>query len=637
MIDDTGTNRHYRNRAPQLGETYDTVDITHLHHLSTLLRPGDSVLDVGCGTGRDLAWLIDRGYRVTGVDPSSEMIAEARRRYAIPDGIVRTDTLPALRTITGQFSAITCMHVLHHLEDTALLDALYRLRSLLVPGGFLVIKIPSRHAAVTDGRHADGRRYILRDPGEYRFFLERLGLRRTAQFDEHHEATNAQWHTQVYAAPLEAGLNPIETIESVVWDDRKVNTYKFALLRAVADLAMHRTRAGRWTTDGRVAIPLNRIAERWIEYYWPLVTAGAGTGTGNEILLGQRITGKQDMTFRGSLTALAHQWEPAGGYAAFRAAVDRDRLSRHQQELLRTVLRDIGRGIRQPVQYAGNARTGKKLFEIVGTDILVSGSLWTELALMGRWIEDSILLRWAEFVATLKHQRPDVTQEMVLALLLKPRREDHDTSIAREIYKSSLTGIGSLECVWSGTTIRTMPRMEIDHAIPWALWYSNDLWNLLPADNKVNNTKRDKLPSRPLVEASRKRIIGDWEILWAAEPAMFGVHAARLVGQPIHDSATLSNRISSTCSRTPSSSPPPIGARSGGNHRDAADTSDAVNKTHDETSVRYSVHVHRRAERARPSAPRVHRPDDTDCRSPWKCSRARPQRPAEAAPPAPIP
>jgi hypothetical protein len=38
MIDDTGTNRHYRNRAPQLGETYDTVDITHLHHLSTLLR-----------------------------------------------------------------------------------------------------------------------------------------------------------------------------------------------------------------------------------------------------------------------------------------------------------------------------------------------------------------------------------------------------------------------------------------------------------------------------------------------------------------------------------------------------------------------------------------------------------------------
>jgi hypothetical protein len=165
------------------------------------------------------------------------------------------------------------------------------------------------------------------------------------------------------------------------------------------------------TTDGRIAIPLNRIAGRWIEYYWPLVTAGVGAGMENEILLGQRITGKQDMTFRGSLTALAHQWEPAGGYAAFRAAVDRDRLSRHQQEQLRTVVSDIGRGIRQPVQYAGNARTGKKLFEIVGTDVLVSGSLWTELALMGRWIKDSILLRWAEIEHTLRPLRDHIAHQ----------------------------------------------------------------------------------------------------------------------------------------------------------------------------------------------------------------------------------
>jgi SAM-dependent methyltransferase len=535
MIDDTGTNQYYRYRAPELGEIYDTVDVTHLHHLSTLLRSGDSILDVGCGTGRDLAWLLERGYQVTGVDPSQEMIAEAQRRYPIPAGALHQDTLPALDTINGQYRGIICMHVLHHLEDTALLDALYRLRSILAPGGFLVIRTPSRHAAVTDGRHADGRRYILRDPGEYRFFLERLGLRRTVQFDDYHEVTDAQWHTQVYAAPIQAGLNPIETIESMVWDDRKVNTYKFALLRAVADLAMHRTRAGRWTSDGRVAIPMSLIAERWIEYYWPLVIAGAGSGTNTEILLGQRTKGKQDMTFRRSLTAMAQQWEPLGGYAAFRTTVDRHRLSRNQQEQLRTVLSDIGRGIRQPVKYAGNTRTGKKLFTISKKALLVSGTLWTELALMGRWIEDSILLRWAEFVATLKHQRPDVTQEAVLALLLKPRRKDHDTSVAREIYGSSLTGIGSLECVWSGTTIRTMPRLEIDHAIPWALWYSNDLWNLLPADNKVNNTKRDKLPSRPLMEASRKRIIGDWEILWTAEPTMFGVHAARLVGTPIHD------------------------------------------------------------------------------------------------------
>jgi len=540
MSDDARTDHHYREKAPELGEIYDAVGVTDLHHLSTLLRPGDTVLDVGCGTGRDMAWLVEHGYAATGVDPSTEMIAEAHRRYAIPDGTLHQDTLPALTTVDGPFTAITCIHVLHHLEDTTLLDALYRLRSLLAPGGFLVIKVPSRHAAVTDDRHTDGRRYILRDPGEYRFFLERLGLRRTAQFDEHHQETDAQWHTQVYTAPLEAGLNPIETIESVVWDDRKVNTYKFALLRAVTDLAMHRTRVGRWTPDGRVAIPIHRIAERWLEYYWPLVAAGAGTES--EILLGQKIASKQDMTFRGSLSALTQEWKRAGGYAAFRATVDRNQLSRLQHQQLRTVLSDIGRAIRQPVRYAGNARTGKKLFEIAGPDVLVSGTLWTELALMGRWIEDSILLRWAEFVADLKHQNPDVTPETVLALLLKPRREDHDTSIARDIYGRSLSTYGGLESVWSGTTIRRMTRMEVDHAIPWALWYSNDLWNLLPADNHVNNTKRDRLPARPLVESSRTRIIHNWELLWTAEPAMFGVHAARLLGDPLHDFGRVSQQ-----------------------------------------------------------------------------------------------
>ncbi len=533
MTDDSRTEQHYRDNAAELGDIYGTVGVTHLHHLVTLLRPGDKVLDIGCGTGRDVKWLRDQGFNAEGVDPSEEMIAEARRGYSIPDGLLHRDHLPGLESVNGPFAAITCIHVLHHLEDTVLLDALYRLRALLTAGGFLVIKVPSQHASVSDRIHADGRRYILRDPGEYRFFLERLGLRMTAQIDEHHEETRSVWHTQVYTTPLSAGLNPLETIESILWDDRKVNTYKFALLRAVTDLAVHTTRTVRWTTDGRVAVPIDLVAERWIEYYWPLVAVGAGTD--DEILLGQRVSGKQDMAFRRSLTSLTQRWEQAGGYAAFRAALDRGSLSSEQRQERKDVLSDIRSGIRQPVQYAGNSRTGKELFEIIGRELYIGGNLWTELALMGRWIEDSILIRWAEFVARLKHQTSHVTSDIVLALLLRPRRDDHDTSIARGVYGASLEAEGSLECVWSGKEIRTMPRLEVDHAIPWALWYSNDLWNLLPADRTVNNTKRDKLPSRTLVEASRSRILRNWEVLWTAEPLMFGVHAARLIGQPLHD------------------------------------------------------------------------------------------------------
>jgi len=49
------------------------------------LRPGDAVLDVGCGTGLSFAGLLGRvgaGGRVVGIEPSPDMLALARQRIA---------------------------------------------------------------------------------------------------------------------------------------------------------------------------------------------------------------------------------------------------------------------------------------------------------------------------------------------------------------------------------------------------------------------------------------------------------------------------------------------------------------------------------------------------------------------------
>ncbi|MDD4950765.1 MAG: hypothetical protein PHC76_14180, partial [Sulfuricurvum sp.] len=42
-------------------------------------------------------------------------------------------------------------------------------------------------------------------------------------------------------------------------------------------------------------------------------------------------------------------------------------------------------------------------------------------------------------------------------------------------------------------------------------WFNNDLWNLLPADKKVNNQKRDKIPSPKLIEKRADTIIDYWK------------------------------------------------------------------------------------------------------------------------------
>src|SRR5262245_56371494 len=72
-----------------LGPTYDRVgaalslgqDPRWRRFLVSGLPGGGHVLDVATGTGLVAAELLRRGYRVTGVDQSPQMLAEARRRF----------------------------------------------------------------------------------------------------------------------------------------------------------------------------------------------------------------------------------------------------------------------------------------------------------------------------------------------------------------------------------------------------------------------------------------------------------------------------------------------------------------------------------------------------------------------------
>ena len=69
---------------------------------------------------------------------------------------------------------------------------------------------------------------------------------------------------------------------------------------------------------------------------------------------------------------------------------------------------------------------------------------------------------------------------------------------------------GKVFCVWTGKTISTY---DIDHVIPFSIWKNNDLWNLLPVQAKINNQKRDKIPSSFLIKKQTELIIYYWELI----------------------------------------------------------------------------------------------------------------------------
>src|SRR4029077_3874858 len=58
---------------------FGTAPSDFAQEIAWLVRPGDHVLDLGCGEGRDSVFFAARGAVVFGVDPSADGLAKARR------------------------------------------------------------------------------------------------------------------------------------------------------------------------------------------------------------------------------------------------------------------------------------------------------------------------------------------------------------------------------------------------------------------------------------------------------------------------------------------------------------------------------------------------------------------------------
>jgi SAM-dependent methyltransferase len=101
---------------------------------------GESVPEIGCGTGALARALADRGARVTAIDVSAELLAIARRdAIGAPVNWLLTDAARS-GLAPGCFNWVVGSSVLHHLELGAALAEIFR---LLAPGGRLRFTEPN--------------------------------------------------------------------------------------------------------------------------------------------------------------------------------------------------------------------------------------------------------------------------------------------------------------------------------------------------------------------------------------------------------------------------------------------------------------------------------------------------------------
>ena len=145
--------RHYQLDAEAIVDPRELSPVrraSEARRLRTLvdllgLRPGEPLLDMGCGSGWLAASCRAAGARVWAADLALGGVAGARARFPEVDHYQVADVYH-LPFVAGAFAAVVLSEVVEHLEDIP--GAFAEVGRVLTPGGRLLVSVPYRETIV---------------------------------------------------------------------------------------------------------------------------------------------------------------------------------------------------------------------------------------------------------------------------------------------------------------------------------------------------------------------------------------------------------------------------------------------------------------------------------------------------------
>ncbi|MFM6924268.1 MAG: class I SAM-dependent methyltransferase [Ferruginibacter sp.] len=139
-------------------------------------KPGDSILDAGCGSGRNMCWFLQNGFHINGIDSNRVAIEELQEKFPELSSRFTVAAVEETSFADEQFNHVICSAVLHFAKHTAHFKLMLKeLTRILKPGGTLFIRmtadigIENRVQQLADGV------YLIPD-GSTRFLLTRTLL-----------------------------------------------------------------------------------------------------------------------------------------------------------------------------------------------------------------------------------------------------------------------------------------------------------------------------------------------------------------------------------------------------------------------------------------------------------------------------
>jgi len=533
------SNNYYNDRVEELAQQYlslsfDDVHHNWAHHLPSIFKkPSSTILDVGAGAGRDASHIAkmanqyckdDSNCRIYAAEPAIEMKRVGQETTRNQNVQWLQDSLPALNKITQlevSFDLILLSAVWMHVPPGQRARSMRKLTNLLKPGGKIIILLKF---GMTVQEQQQRQMYDV-SVEELEHLAQNLGLfsKLEAQNEKDKFGRNGvHWQTLVLQMP-DDGTGAFPFIRHVAINDGKAATHKLALIRVLLRIADgHPGAVLRRETSlhgDRVILPLGLVALYWIHQYKDLI---------DHYKLFQTPNKSPNMGFmkEGGWNKLNHR--TSSDFRIGNLFTGEDAKSLHK------TLSASAQNIRDmPSKYITLPNSDARVFEVAAKTVRPKDSLfldletlaqwgefslpestWLALSRYACWIEPVLVNEWVKAMASYKGNQNDVGADkrayMHNALQwLEPKRTTAEVRNRFESLKLNQT----MQCVWSAKTLNR--KYDIDHSMPFARWPNNDLWNLVPSNSKVNNEKRDRLPTERKLLDARERMLQWWNIAWA--------------------------------------------------------------------------------------------------------------------------
>ncbi|GAB3840291.1 HNH endonuclease domain-containing protein [Hymenobacter jeollabukensis] len=344
-------------------------------------------------------------------------------------------------------------------------------------------------------------------------------------------------------------------LATVLKYDTKTTSYKIALLRAINDLVLAYPDL---TATGRdIAIPLRRVAELWIAYYWPFADEQQPIYQGARAERNGIV--RNDLSFRPALCQLRAQWQltvhlsvrASDGFflvSDMRTPRRRATYAPALQEAYDKAVSAIVTAVQMPIRYAGPkqwtvfdkptrlANLPASVLSLPGTQprelcVVIKSALWAAFHRLCLYIEALCIHEWCLFTEGVTQTASELlTRGHVYSLLTARPDNRRPLSWERNQVDLLLLEQFSFTCPWTRKSIRQSSDYDLDHLLPLAVYPVNELWNLIPVDREFNQrVKRDRVPSDQRLREAEP---------WLAE-AYRGYDRSRFLRQAVQEDASL--------------------------------------------------------------------------------------------------